>query len=464
MNFMDNKTIINTIESQRVYFSSGATKKISFRTKQLKVLRNLITENDNEILEALSLDLKKPAFEAQLSEIQIVVQEIDHFLDHIQLWAKETVVPTPIMHKPGKSIILKEPYGVALIIAPWNYPFQLLVDPLVGAIAAGNCALLKPSEITVNTSKLIAKLFKKYFDEKYIAVIEGGVPETQLILAQKFDYIFYTGSTAVGKVIMEAAAKFLTPVTLELGGKSPCIVDKNVNIKQTAKKICWGKFFNAGQTCIAPDYLLVEKSIKQELLEAIKQTLKKFYGENPLDSSDYTSIVSERHFNRLTGFLSDGNLVCGGSHDISRLRIEPTVLDNINWNDEVMKDEIFGPVLPVLEYENVEDAIKIINEHPKPLALYIFSRSHKLQYKILNSTSSGGVCINDILSHITTEHLPFGGVGNSGMGSYHGKKSFDTFTHEKSVLRKSFLIDMPVKYPPYVKLTGAMKRIINLIS
>lgn len=461
---MVEKSIINLLEEQREFYSSGITKEISFRIKQLKTLKKLISENEKEILEALRLDLNKPEFEAQLSEIQIVCQEIEHILDNIKLWSKNSIVPTPLLHWPGKSMIVKEPFGVVLIIAPWNYPFQLLVDPLVGAIAAGNCALLKPSEISANTSALVSKLFKKYFDEKYIAVIEGGVPETQILLSQKTDYIFYTGSTAVGKIVMEAAAKHLTPVTLELGGKSPCIIDKSINIKQTAKKICWGKFFNAGQTCIAPDYLLVDRSIKEQLLNEIKNTLKKFYGENPLESKDYASIVSERHFTRLVGFLSEGNKVCGGNYDKSRLRIEPTLLDNINWSDEVMKDEIFGPVLPVLEFDKIEDAIKIVNEHPKPLALYIFSRSRRFQNAIIKNISAGGVCINDILSHITTENLPFGGVGNSGMGSYHGKKSFDTFTHEKSVLRKSFLVDTPIKYPPYIKLTGLMKRIINLIS
>ena len=461
---MEQDAIIKIIESQRSYYFSGATREINFRIKQLKTLRKLILENEAEILGALKSDMDKPPFEAQLSEIQIVVQEIDHFLDYIKQWSHEKIVPTPLMHQPGKSIIVKEPYGVVLIIAPWNYPFQLLVDPLIGAIAAGNCAVLKPSEISAATSALMKKLFSKYFNENYIAVIEGGIPETQILLSQKFDYIFYTGSTVVGKIVMEAASKYLTPVTLELGGKSPCIVDKNINIKQTAKKICWGKFFNAGQTCIAPDYLLVEKSIKAKLLEEIKITIKEFYGENPIESADYTSIVSERHFSRLVKFLSDGKIVTGGKYDNERLRIEPTVIEDISWDDNIMKDEIFGPILPVLEFDDVDEVINIVNEHPKPLALYVFSKSRKFQKLIINKTSSGGVCINDVLSHITTEHLPFGGVGESGMGSYHGKKSFDSFTHEKSVMRKSFLIDTPVKYPPYIKLTGFMKRIIKIIS
>lgn len=452
------------LDSQRAFFNSGKTLSLQFRIEQLKLLKNMSLTHEKEILQAVHADLRKPDFENQLAETQFTLMEIKHTLNHLKYWMKPEYVETPLFHKPGYSFIKAEPLGVSLIISPWNYPFQLLIAPLVASIAAGNCAILKPSELSANTSKMIAGLIKDTFNPNYIAVIEGGVDETTELLNHKFDHIFYTGSTQVGKIVMSAAAKHLTPVTLELGGKSPCIVDKNVPLKQTARKIVWGKFLNCGQTCIAPDYVLVEKSIKEKFIEALKETIKEFYSDKVQQTENYARIINERHYKRLTSLMSSGEIVAGGETDIHDLFIAPTIIVNPDLKSELMTEEIFGPILPIIEFSETSEVISFIKYRPKPLALYIFSKSNRFIQSVLDRTSSGGVCVNDTISHITTSSLPFGGVGDSGMGQYHGKKGFDAFSHHKSVLKKSFLMDYSMRYPPYVKLTKFYKKLIEFVS
>jgi aldehyde dehydrogenase (NAD+) len=431
------------VEKQRAYFLTGKTKDLEFRIKALEKLRQVVQSHELELTGALKADLNKSEFDAYATEIGFVLYEIRFVLKHLKSWMKPRKVKTPMTHIGSVSMIYPEPYGVSLIIAPWNYPFQLAVAPLIGAIAAGNCAILKPSELTPTTSALLAKLINENFQDDFIAVVEGDVATSQALLAEQFDYIFFTGSVPVGKVIMEAAAKNLTPVTLELGGKSPCIVDEKANLKLAAKRIAWGKFLNGGQTCIAPDYLYVQKSIKEPFLLLLKEAIADMFGE----IETYTRIVSEKHFLRLQEFLQHGLIYVGGDSDQEALKIEPTVLTNITWNDPVMADEIFGPILPVLEFEDIDEVIHQIQQKPNPLALYVFSESNDVQNKVINHISFGGGCINDTIYHITSPYLPFGGVGSSGIGAYHGKGSFDTFSHEKSVLKQTTKFDIPFRYP-----------------
>lgn len=437
------------LNKQREYFLTGVPKDLSFRVNALETLRNAIKKAEQELTSSLREDLNKSEFDAYSTEIGIVLEEIRFTLKNITKWAKPRKVKTPMTHIGSNSYIYPEPYGVTLIISPWNYPFQLAIAPLIGAIAAGNCAVLKPSELTPKTSEVLATLIKKNFPEEYITVIEGGVEASQALLKEKFDYIFFTGSVPVGKVIMEAASKHLTPVTLELGGKSPCIVHEDANIKIAAKRIAWGKFMNAGQTCIAPDYLYIHKNRKREFLHAFKTAISDLYGSEPLKNADYTKIVSDRHFKRLLSFMENGKIYTGGGSIPDKLKIEPTVLTEVTWSDPVMEDEIFGPILPVLEYEDLDKAIEEINNHPKPLALYLFTENKTLQDKVLSNISFGGGCINDTVYHISSPYLPFGGVGNSGTGAYHGKGSFDTFSHEKSVLKQTTFFDIPLRYPNF---------------
>lgn len=437
------------VQKQRAFFRTDKTKTISFRIEALQTLRNAIKSSEAELSQALKDDLNKSEFDAYSTEIGIVLEEIRFTLKHLQNWVKPRRVKTPMTHIGSKSYIYPEPYGVTLIISPWNYPFQLAIAPLIGAIAAGNTAVMKPSELTPKTSAVLARLVKEHFPEEYITVIEGGVETSQALLEEKFDYIFFTGSVPVGKIIMEAASKHLTPITLELGGKSPCIVHEDANLKVAAKRIAWGKFINAGQTCIAPDYLYVHKRIKEEFLNQLKQAIKELYGEKPLKNDSFTRIVSERHFNRLCTFLNNGKVFVGGESSLEKLKIEPTVLMDITWKDKVMEEEIFGPILPVLDFENLKETLSEINQHPKPLALYIFSESNQVQETVLESVSFGGGCINDTVYHISSPYLPFGGVGNSGTGAYHGKGSFDTFSHEKSILKQTTRFDIPLRYPNF---------------
>ena len=453
--------IKTTIAKQRDFFATGETKDYNFRVLQLQKLAQLIKDNDQLIFEAVYQDLRKPALEAFGSEILIVLSEIKYVLKHLKSWMKPQNVGTPATLFPSSSCVYSEPLGVVLIVAPWNYPFALTIQPLIGAIAAGNCAVLKPSEQTPHTSKVIAQLINNNFNPSFITAIEGGIETNQALLAEKFDHIFFTGGTAIGKIVMEAAAKHLTPVTLELGGKSPCIVDAEANLEITAKRIIWGKFYNAGQTCVAPDYLLVQKNIKSALIEKLLEFVKIFYGDNPQQSPDLARIVNDRQFDRLVNLLDEGKILIGGNHDRSDRFIAPTLIDGIRPNSKIMAEEIFGPILPILEYDQLSDAIKIVNAHPKPLALYFFSSNKQNQQRILQEVSYGGGCLNDIIMHLGNPELPFGGVGNSGIGSYHGKSTFDTFSHRKSILKNSFRFDLKFRYPPYTMTVDTLKKFIK---
>ncbi|TAE55123.1 MAG: aldehyde dehydrogenase family protein [Nostocales cyanobacterium] len=453
----DIKTIIN---QQRNFFQTGKTKDINFRLEQLKTLKQLVLENKEAVQEALKADLHKPEFESYATEIG-AIKEIDYAIKNLKNWTKPQKAAIPFEFFNYSAKIYPEPLGVVLIIGPWNYPFQLIISPLVGAIASGNCAMVKPSELAPHTSKLISQLIGKYYSPEYITVVEGGVETSQKLLAEKFDHIFFTGGTAIGKIVMEAAAKHLTPVTLELGGKSPCIVDTQINLEHTIKRIIWGKFINAGQTCIAPDYLLVNKKIKTDLVQGLKKCIQEFYGENPETSPDFARIIHKKHFERLAKYLKCGEMITGGETNPETLYIAPTLLENVSLDDIVMEEEIFGPILPIIEYTDIQEAINLINSKPKPLALYIFSDDKNLQQRILQTTSSGGVCINDTIMQVGISSLPFGGVGDSGIGSYHGKASFDTFSHYKSVLKNTFLFDINWRYAPYKGKLSLLKKIIG---
>lgn len=449
------------MEKQRNFFLQGKTKELSYRIEALKRLQSLIRTNEQELMNALKKDLNKSEFDTYLTEIGIVLEEIKFTLKHLPAWAKPRRVRSSLATLGSKSYIYPEPYGVSLVISPWNYPFQLAIAPLAGAIAAGNCVILKPSELTPNTSAVLAKLISENFPKEFIAVVEGGVEVSTALLNEKFDYIFFTGSVQVGKIVMQAAAKNLTPVTLELGGKSPCIVHEDANLKLAAKRIAWGKFTNAGQTCVAPDYLYVHSHVKKEFLHELKDAICELYGENIFDSGLFTKIVSKRHFKRLVSFLNNGERYLGGKYDETKLTVEPTILDEIHWDDEVMQEEIFGPILPVMGYESLQKIISEIQSRPKPLALYIFSNSDKIQEKILDEISFGGGCINDTVYHLSSPYLPFGGVGESGIGAYHGKGSFDVFTHEKSILKQTTRFDLPFRYPTMKNGLKFIKRILN---
>jgi aldehyde dehydrogenase (NAD+) len=443
--FMENYR--DLVEQQRKFFLNGNTKSLSFRMNALSKLRALIKSNEQLLMDGLKQDLNKSEFDSFITEIGIVLEELRFTIKHLKSWAKPRRVKSNLTGIGSRSFIYPEPYGVALIIAPWNYPFQLAIAPLIGAIAAGNCAIIKPSELTPNTSSILAKIISDNFPKEFIAVVEGGVETSTNLLKEKFDYIFFTGSVPVGKVIMEAAAKHLTPVTLELGGKSPCIVHEDANLKLAAKRIAWGKFINAGQTCVAPDYLFLHNRIKDSFLSELKEAVRELYGEDIVGKGHFTKIVSDRHFTRLKNFLTCGTVYFGGKIDDKKLMIEPTVLDNITWDHSIMAEEIFGPILPIMGYDDLNSTIAQINQRPKPLALYIFSESKQVQNAILDSVSFGGGCINDTVFHLSSPYLPFGGVGESGIGAYHGKGSFDIFSHEKSILKQTTRFDLPFRYP-----------------
>ncbi|MET1170608.1 aldehyde dehydrogenase [Paenibacillus amylolyticus] len=425
------------VTEQRTFFYTGQTKNIEYRINSLQQLRKGIEKYQKRIQDALRADLNKSDAEAYGSEIRIVLGELDFALEHLQEWAAPKHVPTNSAMPDGVSTIYPEPYGVALIIAPWNYPFQLAFGPLIGAIAAGNCAVIKPSELTPAVSRLTYDLIQEIFPQEYIAVMEGEVEASTALLKEKFDYIFFTGSTGVGRIVMKAAAEHLTPVTLELGGKSPAIVHNDADLKLVAQRIVRGKFLNAGQTCVAPDYLLVHEQVHDELINLISAEIKDKFGDDVLQNSDFPHIVNARNFDRLSKFLTDGKTLIGGRSVREQLLIEPTVIGDVNWESAVMQEEIFGPILPVFKYTNLNPMLDEIVRRPKPLALYLFTQDEQLQDQVLNQVSFGGGCINDTLSHMTSHYLPFGGVGESGMGSYHGQQSFDVFTHHKSVLKRS---------------------------
>ncbi|MDM5299824.1 aldehyde dehydrogenase [Bacillus pumilus] len=420
---------------------------IEERLRILRKLKEVIKQQEKDILQALAHDLHKSEQEAYTTEVGMVYEEINHTMKHLHKWAKTSNVKTPLTHLGSKSMIIKEPYGSVLIIAPWNYPFQLALSPLVGAISAGNAVTLKPSELTPQVSQVIRTIVERVFQEDQAVVVEGGVDISTQLLKQPFDYIFFTGSVSVGKIVMEAAAKHLTPVTLELGGKSPCIVMPDADLKLAAKRITFGKFTNAGQTCIAPDYLLVHESVKEELLREMTVCIHDFFSEQPETNPHFGKNVSQRHFDRLSQFLSNGTIVTGGQRNEQELKIAPTILDDISWDDPVMQEEIFGPILPVMTFDSLDEATDMIKARPKPLALYLFTTSKQTESYVLDHLSFGGGCINDTLMHVATPYLPFGGVGESGMGRYHGRESFFTFTHEKSVLRQTNRFDFSFRYP-----------------
>ncbi len=441
--------VISIVSEQRTHFNSGKTKSVNSRIKQLKQLKQAILAYESRILEALYKDLRKSETEGYLTEVGFVLNDLEEALTKVKRWVKPKQVATPLFHQKGASYIQPDPYGVTLIIGPWNYPFQLLMAPLVGAIAAGNTCILKPSEYSVHTSNVVGEMIAEYFDAGFLTVVEGGVESSKNLLAEKFDYIFFTGSTQVGRIVYQAAAKHLTPVTLELGGKSPCIVDKYIHLEYAAKRIVFGKLLNAGQTCIAPDYLLVHKDIKDKLVKEIKKQMNSFYGEDASKSDDYGRIINEKHFDRLSRLLDGDKIIFGGKTDRKDKYIAPTLMDGVTMDDAVMKEEIFGPILPILEFSEIEEAIDIINAGSKPLALYCFSKRQSRVTKVIENTSSGGVCINDTIMHMANPNLPFGGVGESGLGAYHSESTFTTFSHQKSVMHKSFLVDVPMRYPPF---------------
>lgn len=441
-------------EAQKQFFETGRTRDLAFRICQLQLLADAMRKNETVLEEALKKDLGKSAFESYATEIGFVLADIRYTIQNLQKWSAPKRVRTPLYLFPGKSKIQKEPYGSVLILGPYNYPVQLLAEPLVGAIAAGNCAVLKPSELTPHVSEAMYQIVHSTFKEEYIACVEGGVEVNQELLSQKFDYIFFTGSERVGRIVMKAAAENLTPVTLELGGKSPVIIEKTANIKEAARRIAWGKLMNAGQTCVAPDYVLVDESRKQQFLTEQKTAFSHLYGKEIKKNPDFGRIVNERHMERLQKILEQDAkyLFCGGEADTLQRYIEPVILDlGKNQNAASMQEELFGPILPVLSYHKLEDAVRFVNKRAKPLALYLFTKKRSAEKFVLERVSSGGVCVNDTISHLINPDLPFGGVGASGMGQYHGKYSFDTFTHEKSVFYKPADWNLPVCYPPFTK-------------
>lgn len=445
----DTAAIPGIIEQLRATFDSGRTRPEEWRRSQLQHLRDMLAEREAEWNEALKSDLGKPGLEAFSTEVGFTLAELDFALKHLRRWMKRRpVMPTPAV-MPGRTWIQPEPLGVVLNISPWNYPLQLPLGPIVGAIAAGNCAVIKPSELAPATSALLARLVPRYLDPEAVAVIQGGVLETTELLKQRFDHIFFTGGGAVGKIVMRAATEQLCPVTLELGGKSPCIVDRDVDLEVAVRRIAWGKFLNTGQTCVAPDYVLVHKSVEEAFVDKLRATIASFYGGDIQSNPDYGRIINQRHFDRLVKLLDSGEVAAGGQHDRDDLYIAPTVLRQVPADSAVMGEEIFGPILPVITMDSINAAIDFVLERPKPLALYVFSRDRLIQERVLARTSSGGACVNDAVMHLAVPGLAFGGVGPSGMGAYHGRHSFDTFSHLKSVLDHSTKVDPALRYPPY---------------
>lgn len=439
------------VKKQRAFYHQHQSKEVAYRKAALRSLRDQIRQSEDEICEALFLDLHKSPSEAYMTEIGMVLSELTYQLRHIDAWAAPKKKRTPLAQFYAKSYQVTQPYGVVLIMAPWNYPFQLSMEPLIGALAAGNTAIVKPSAYAPHTSAIIAKIIRACFPEDYVAVVEGGRRENTALLEQRFDYIFFTGGVNVGRQVMEKASRYLTPVTLELGGKSPCIVAKDADIKLAAKRIAFGKFLNAGQTCVAPDYVLVHRDVKNELLCYLKEMITSFFGEQPLAHPSYPRIINEKHFDRLLGLLDPTRVSTGGASRRETLQIEPTILYDIEVEDAIMQEEIFGPLLPVIAFDEIEDVLDYINSKEHPLALYLFTKSQKLQARVVKECSFGGGCINDTIIHLATSDMGFGGVGQSGMGSYHGYDSFMTFSHKKSIVKKATWIDLPFRYQPYSK-------------
>ncbi len=454
--------IFDLVQSQHEFFYSNTTKGLDFRISQLKALHKTIKNHQEEIVEALYKDFKKPPFESFATEIYTVLEEIKYFIKHLPKLSQSRKVPTPVINFLSTSSITPEPYGVCLIISPWNYPFQLALSPLIGAIAAGNCAIIKPSEYSPHTTELLKNILKDIYPRCYVSVVDGDETVAKELLNQPLDYIFFTGGTEVGKKIMLKAAQHLVPLTLELGGKSPAIVDFDAHIPTAAKRIVWGKFINCGQTCIAPDYLLVHEKVKDQLLYHMAKNIIRFYTVTPEYSPNYARIINEHHFDRLVNYIDQDKLFYGGQVNRDDLFISPTILHHITLEDSVMEHEIFGPILPVMTFDDLSNAVATVQSKPKPLALYYFGENKKRTAYIKSSISFGGGCINDTIMHVASSNLPFGGVGYSGMGSYHGKASFDTFSHYKSMINKSTSFDLPFRYPPYKGKIGFLKGFTNL--
>ena len=443
--------LLTSLQRLRAHFNSGITKEYNFRKEQLKKLKTSILKHEQDLYDALYTDLKKSPEETWVTETGLVISELNAAIKNLQLWMQPENVETNLLNIPSSSKVLKEPLGVVLIIGPWNYPFHLLINPLIGAISAGNCVVLKPSEFASATDTVMKKIIEDVFPPEYILYVQGDgaavVPEMMNNFA--FDHVFYTGSTVVGKIIYKMAAEKLVPVTLELGGKSPCIVESDANIKVAARRIAIAKFSNSGQMCVAPDYVLVHESIKERFISAIRGVIKDFFSDKPEQNYNYGKIINEKQFDRIAGYLSNAKIIFGGRTDKQQLFIEPTLLDNVNVDDAVMKDEIFGPVLPLISFRTKEEALKIIEQHPNPLAFYVFTLSNAKEREWLNRVAFGGGCVNNAGWHLTNHHLPFGGRGFSGTGNYHGKYSFDTFSHKKAVMKTPTWFDPAIKYPPF---------------
>lgn len=449
---MKEQEILRIVEKQRTWFFTGSTLSLSGRIEALNKLKTCILEREADIHEALLNDLGKSSFESYMCETGIVLSEITFMLKHIRFFAREKTVPTPLAQFHSRSYQKPSPYGVVLIMSPWNYPFLLALNPLIDAIAAGNTVVLKPSAYSPFTSQVIQSIISQCFEEKHAAVVTGGRAENACLLNQHFDYIFFTGSQAVGKEVMARAAARLTPVTLELGGKSPCVVDRTANLRLAARRIVFGKFLNCGQTCVAPDYLYCDRSVKDQLIKELQKQIKQQFGKDPLKNQNYGKIINEKHFKRLTSLMDPSKIVWGGSSDCQALRIEPTLMDHTDFSDAVMQEEIFGPILPILTFSSLDEAIRRINTLPHPLALYIFTSNRHSAKKITARCGFGGGCINDTVIHLATSQMGFGGFGESGMGSYHGKEGFETFSHKKSIVDKRIWPDLPMRYQPYRKL------------
>lgn len=443
------------------FYSAGMTLPHSFRLKQLQKLKTMLLEYEEELYEALYADLGKSRFESWETEIGPVLQEISYAQRHLKSWMKPRRAKTSILHFPSSGKMIPEPYGTVLILSPWNYPVQLTLMPLAAAIAAGNCAVLSLPTASMHTSRVLEKLLADAFAEEHVRTYLGDIPTNTELLKEPFDYIFFTGSPRVGKIVMEAAAKNLTPVTLELGGKSPCIVDRTADIQLAARRIVWGKSLNSGQTCVAPDYILAEQSVKGRLCTALAEEYQKLYGNDPINNPDYPKIINGQHFERLVSLLEGQKIISGGRYDRESRKMELTVLDSPDVHATVMEEEIFGPILPVLSYETLDEVKQFVNSRPKPLALYLFTRSEETERRIMEGIPFGGGCVNDTVVHLVNHGLPFGGVGNSGMGRYHGKFGFDTFTHYKGVLKKGNWLDLPVRYPPYGEKLGLLKKMMK---
>jgi len=453
--------INNLLTSQRSFFKQGKLLDIDLRIEKLKLLKSVIENHETEICDALYKDFKKPKFESVLSETAFIISELDYIIKNLKSWAKPKKVSSSLINFPSTDYIYSEPYGACLVIAPWNYPFQLAISPLMGAIAAGNTVVLKPSELAPNTSQILEDILKKVFPSKMVAVVQGGIPVSEALLAEKWDYAFFTGSVPVGKIVAKAIAPHLTPSTLELGGKNPCIIHKSAKVKLSAKRIVWGKFLNGGQTCIAPDYILVDSSIKKEFIDAVQKEITAAYGANPKDSPDYARVINEKNFDRLAEMLEGEDCPIGGETNREELYIAPTLINEPKLTSKVMEDEIFGPILPVLSFSSEENMADIIANYSKPLALYVFCEDKSFSEKILKSYSFGGGAINDVVIQIVNKNLPFGGVGTSGNGAYHGKHSFDTFSHKKSISKRATWLDVPLRYAPYgdkISLIGKLMK------